>query len=43
MRPLMLDSILAYQWMRQHGHFKSAAENIPENLVFPELPLELVG
>ncbi|MBR2215858.1 MAG: hypothetical protein IJ849_08895 [Selenomonadaceae bacterium] len=42
-RPLMLDAILAYQWMRQNGHYKTAAENIAQNLIFPELPLERVG
>jgi hypothetical protein len=43
MEPLMLDSILAYHWMKEKGYFKTSSENIKDNLVFPDLPIKRVG
>jgi CRISPR type IV-associated protein Csf3 len=41
--PLMFDGILGYAWAVKKGYRKTPAELHPENLVFPELPLEKVG
>lgn len=41
--PLMLDGILGYAWALRNGYGKTPAEVHPENLVFPELPLEKIG
>jgi len=41
--PLMLDGILGYAWALRNGYRKTPAEIRPENLVFPELPLEKIG
>lgn len=41
--PLMLDGILGYAWALKNGYTKTPAESNPENLVFPELPLEKIG
>lgn len=38
--PIMLDSILGYIWMREHGHIKNTSEVREENLIFPELPIK---
>ena len=42
-KPLMLDGILGYAWAMKNGYLKNPAESSPENLVFPELPLEKIG
>lgn len=41
--PIMLDSLLGYIWARDHGLCKTSAECAPENLVFPDLPIERIG
>lgn len=41
--PLMLDGLLGYAWALDNGLFKTPAEELPGNLVFPDLPLEKIG
>jgi len=43
MQPLMLDSILGYWKLREMGYKKNPSEQCPENIVFPELPIEKEG
>lgn len=38
--PIMLDSILGFFWMQEHGHHKNSSELREENLIFPELPMK---
>ncbi len=41
--PLMFDGILGYAWAVKRGVVKNPGEILPENLVFPVLPVDLIA
>ena len=41
--PPTLDSLLAFVWQREHGHFKNSGELFKQNLIFADLPIERTG
>lgn len=41
-RPIQFDGVLGIAWKTITGRSKTPAELIPENLILPELPLELI-
>lgn len=41
--PIMLDSILGFFWMQEHGYHKNSSELREENLIFPKLPIKRTG
>lgn len=42
-RPIMFDGLLGAMWAREKGLVKTPTENMKSQLIFPELPLELIN
>lgn len=43
LKPIQGDGLFGYAWAQKQGLRKTPAEILPENIVFPELPFELVS